>query len=104
MKCFNSYTVVMSALHYSSNPQNLKEKKTQKPNKIEKSCETNLGLLHQNFAGDSGEPGLSQVVFQVFSWRLSYYSIKLCCPGRHFILQAPFLPAFQGEGELQPSY
>lgn len=30
MKCFNSYTVVMSALHYSSNPQNLKEKKNTK--------------------------------------------------------------------------
>lgn len=39
----------------------------------------------------------------MLSWRLRPLAVQLRGFGRHPLLQAPFLPALQGEGELQPS-
>lgn len=53
------------------------------------------------FSGDSREPKLSQVVFQVFSWWMLFKSVELCCPWWDFVLQTSFFTAFQGERQLQ---
>lgn len=53
-------------------------------------------------AGYCWRTGISQVLFQMFPWGMPHFTIKLCCSWRHSLLQAPFCPAIQGKGELQP--
>ena len=56
-----------------------------------------------NLAGNSWRKVVPQVLLQMLSWRLRPFAVQLRSFGGHPLLQAPFLPAFQGEGELQPS-
>ena len=56
-----------------------------------------------NLAGNSWREVVPQILLQMLSWRLRPFAVQLRSFGGHPLLQAPFLPAFQGEGELQPS-
>lgn len=60
--------------------------------------------FYHKLTGNRRVSSLSQVLFQMLSWRLPYNPIQLRSPWGHIILQTPFFPALQGERELQPPY
>lgn len=53
--------------------------------------------------GFSEWDSIPQKLLQVHTWRVYHQPIKLHCPWRKALLQAPPHPALQGERELQPA-